>query len=142
MKTIKSDSKFLAQHGLMDYSLLFIREHKQLKRRNSSKAFTINRESENSINKLSFTRNKINNKRCNFHFGIIDYLQKWDLNKMTESKLKVWFKGADPKRISAVPPAFYQSRFMDIISEYVLNIQDRAMQQTFLEQLMLVTVYE
>ena len=133
LKTLKSDSNFLAKHGLMDYSLLFVREHKELKRRNSSKAFTINRESEISLNKPNFTRNKVNNKRNNFHFGIIDYLQKWDFNKKTEQRLKVWFKGADPKRLSAVPPKFYSERFTEFVQEHVLSQQDREMQQTFVE---------
>merc|ERR1712032_322978 len=49
--------------------------------------------------------------------GIIDMLQKWDLNKKAERFIKAALRGKDPNGISCVPPKQYQQRFMDKMIE-------------------------
>jgi hypothetical protein len=49
-----------------------------------------------------------------YHIGIIDYLQKWGLQKRGEK----WWKNMMGKRdISAQAPKKYQQRFMTFVSE-------------------------
>jgi hypothetical protein len=51
-----------------------------------------------------------------YHMGIIDFLQDWSFEKKVENRLKG--KG---NKISAVPPADYQSRFEKFIIYDVLK---------------------
>ena len=55
-----------------------------------------------------------------YHIGIIDYLQEWNLNKKIEQLLKVTFRGAKKKLLSAVEPSFYRERFLNSV-RIVLN---------------------
>ena len=61
-----------------------------------------------------------------YHFGIIDYLQVWDLQKKGENKLKEIKGSFDHKShqkgtISAVPPDQYEERFNKFIKKEVLG---------------------
>ena len=61
-----------------------------------------------------------------FHLGIIDFLQDWSLQKRAERFIKTFNK--DPsykKRISAIPPKEYQTRFMDFMKLNVLKTKKR-----------------
>ena len=42
-----------------------------------------------------------------YHFGIIDYLQKWDLQKKSEQCLKMIKTPQGKNEVSAVPPKKY-----------------------------------
>ena len=57
--------------------------------------------------------------RYTYHFGIIDYLQDWNLSKKTEWCLKSIH--ADSNGISSVNPKTYQTRFMNFITNEVLK---------------------
>ena len=50
-----------------------------------------------------------------YHISVIDYLQLWNLNKKGERFLKTRFLGKKGSDLSAVEPAFYQSRFVKVI---------------------------
>ena len=55
-----------------------------------------------------------------YHISIIDYLQKWNLNKRQEAFAKKWFLGKSPKKISAVEPNFYAKRFLSFVKSNIL----------------------
>lgn len=42
-----------------------------------------------------------------YQISIIDYLQRFNMNKKMEVAAKVLFKRADPKKLSATEPNFY-----------------------------------
>jgi hypothetical protein len=42
--------------------------------------------------------------------GIIDFQQKWNLNKKIERFIKIHLKGADPMGLSAIEPDVYRDR--------------------------------
>ena len=46
-------------------------------------------------------------------------MQKWNLEKMSEAFLKVWFKRRSRTKISAVEPQFYAERFINFIRSHV-----------------------
>jgi hypothetical protein len=100
---IKSDSEFLASQGIMDYSLLLVEE------------------------KLTFLGQGSKNKLISqdgtiqYHLGIIDFLQTWDVSKKFESTYKQIVLKQDPKLISAMEPQAYADRFQRFVSQQVLH---------------------
>ena len=83
--------------GIMDYSLLLVTEIlPEAKNSNGEKRVFTPKYGRNSYQSLD--------KKEACHFGIIDYLQEWNLNKKTEAFLKQHFKGKNKEKISAVPP--------------------------------------
>lgn len=56
-------------------------------------------------------------------FGIIDFQQKWTLQKKFERFLKIQFKGADPAGLSAIEPHAYKERFTHHMRD-VLDVDD------------------
>ena len=74
---LEADSKFLASHGLMDYSLLLVVETCPIDGRQS------------------------------YHMGIIDYLQTWNCSKKMEHCFKTTIKRGIKDKLSAVPPPLY-----------------------------------
>lgn len=56
-----------------------------------------------------------------YHIGIIDYIQKWDLQKKGEK----WWKNLIGKvEVSAEEPNRYQSRFMIFVDEITMNLPE------------------
>jgi hypothetical protein len=55
------------------------------------------------------------------HLAIIDYLQAWNLNKMSERVLKVGLLGKDADGLSAIDPAAYAKRFLAFMNSYVIK---------------------
>lgn len=55
-----------------------------------------------------------------YHFGIIDYLQAWNIQKKCEAWYKSTLKGKNKHKISAIPPEPYQARFCEFIEDNVL----------------------
>lgn len=58
-----------------------------------------------------------NDGKWAYQISIIDYLQTFDFGKKQEVFAKKWFKNADPKKLSAVPPDPYGSRFVRFMKE-------------------------
>ena len=90
LSILKADSEFLARHNLMDYSLLLVIE-------------TDRRTKEQS-----------------YYFGIIDILQKWNWSKKLENAWKVKVMRANKHKLSAIPSALYQERYIRFIQRDVL----------------------
>ena len=86
----------------MDYSLLVVRE-------------------EVTTDRDSLTRNMGGSVNMTCHFGIIDYLQTWTMQKKLETLFKTFLRADKYRLLSSVPPELYQSRFLSFIYEYVIN---------------------
>ena len=59
-----------------------------------------------------------------YHFGIIDFLQEWDINKKMENNAKLTMltiQNQYEERISAVEPVSYQKRFAKFMKTQVLK---------------------
>ena len=56
-----------------------------------------------------------------FHFGIIDYLQAWDLQKKVERLFKTCVNRGIKDKLSAVPARQYQERFERFMREKVIT---------------------
>ena len=104
-ETIKSDSEFLAKHNIMDYSLLLVGE----KLKENGPAISPNR---NQI--VSSDGTEL------YHFGLIDYLQDWNVNKQGEHWAKRLLRGKSGKLLSAIEPKAYWQRFRKFVQEQVL----------------------
>jgi 1-phosphatidylinositol-4-phosphate 5-kinase len=98
------DSEFLRSKNLMDYSLLLVIEQTNIWKPDSRNRFT---SSDNQV----------------YHFGIIDFLQDWNLQKKIERQYKLAFKlkKGNSSDLSAVAPEVYQKRFSDFLSKHVLR---------------------
>jgi len=80
LRTIQMDSDFLQKHDLMDYSLLFAVENQT----GDAKVAETRAASEFSTAMIAAPRNHIynsNNDQYHYHMAIIDYLQRYNLNK-------------------------------------------------------------
>lgn len=95
---LRADSKFLQSQGIMDYSLLLVTEK-----------LPVSHSASSGLNSPKFGRNSYlsNDKKEAYHFGIIDYLQDWNINKKVEAWYKHHLKGKNKAKISAVPPEPY-----------------------------------
>ena len=78
MSTLRADSKFLQSQGIMDYSLLLVTEQLPVS------------QSSSGLSHPEFGRNSYSSidRKEAYHFGIIDYLQDWNMNK----KIEAWYK--------------------------------------------------
>jgi 1-phosphatidylinositol-4-phosphate 5-kinase len=96
------DSEFLRKQNIMDYSLLLVIE---------------------SGSDMKETRNRYTNGQQVFHFGIIDFLQDWNISKRLENRYKriVKLKKGEATDLSAIEPNLYQKRFSEFLSKHVLR---------------------
>lgn len=79
-KILKKDADFFASHALMDYSLIFVAEHLP-----SGATGKVRKSlSKNSNIALSTDQSEL------YHFGVIDFLQTFNLQKCCESYGKQW----------------------------------------------------
>ncbi|POM68994.1 Phosphatidylinositol-4-phosphate 5 kinase-like protein, partial [Phytophthora palmivora] len=66
-----------------------------------------------------------------YHFGIIDFLQQWTLEKKMERFYKTFVKRKDPEGVSALPPKPYKFRFQQKMSRiFALTTHTRAENDT------------
>lgn len=115
-ETIRIDAKFLASIGVMDYSLLVGVEPKRkrgLNRRPNDRR-SCKKESES---KFSIIDGIFDGEECNFHCGIIDYLQPWSNRKRTEREFKrLGSFGLGAGKISCMEPKSYSERFVMFVN--------------------------
>jgi len=104
IKTMIQDAQFLKNKNIMDYSLFISIE--------ANKAGYIAKRN----TELSRNRHLI------YHFGIIDYLQKWDMTKKAEATWKTFMRGNKKQLISAVNSNSYYSRFVDFLQIQVFDV--------------------
>ena len=103
--------------NIMDYSLLLIVIH-----------FPDIKDSdyENIINNLKdqrFSKRVFVSKDGNYIYclGLIDYLQKFNVIKFLENKIKRLQFGDEIKNVSAVDPIMYASRMFNFAQKSILN---------------------
>eukprot|EP00469_Lotharella_globosa_P009934 CAMPEP_0167771680 /NCGR_PEP_ID=MMETSP0111_2-20121227/418_1 /TAXON_ID=91324 /ORGANISM="Lotharella globosa, Strain CCCM811" /LENGTH=254 /DNA_ID=CAMNT_0007661071 /DNA_START=867 /DNA_END=1628 /DNA_ORIENTATION=- len=114
MKTIERDISFLERHSLMDYSLILAMQSSPVDPKgcifgrlrgfvSMFKTAISQRPSALRMCVSSVYQNKVHT----YHFGVIDFLQTWNLKKQVARMIK--FREKDK---STEPPQFYATRFM------------------------------
>ena len=58
-----------------------------------------------------------------YHLSIIDYLQKWNFDKILENKTKTWLLQKSATKLSAVEPNFYRDRYVAFMDDNVILAQ-------------------
>lgn len=111
------DSKFLCNHNIMDYSLLLTVEK-----------VPRNQGSMKTNKSQQFTRNTYISNDCTeaYHFGVIDYLQRWNGSKKREKFFKVNVLNKKWQNLSAVEPKFYQSRWVDFVQSCLESKENKS----------------
>ncbi|CAI5703256.1 unnamed protein product [Peronospora effusa] len=117
---IHRDSDFLCSQGIMDYSLLMGIQ--------SSEYFVDTSQLPQARRDLLFTQPATSVAGPSlYHFGIIDFLQQWTLEKKLERFYKTFIKRKDPEGVSALPPKPYKFRFQQKMSRiFALSTHTRA----------------
>ena len=142
---LDQDTQFLCSVNIMDYSLLLGVYYTKVHRRRYKSVIHIN--SQQQLLDIQDKNDDNNNNLINLNdysiydsvyvegpgrycIGIIDMLQKWDLNKRAERFIK-GLRGKDINGVSCVPPQQYQTRFMDKMKEMGMeqDIQHQQEQQ-------------
>ncbi|KAL4488388.1 hypothetical protein ABPG72_019238 [Tetrahymena utriculariae] len=100
-QSLEKDCLFFKENGIIDYSLLVFK----VARQNNS----INDESNTEKENLIFQSKK--EKQIDYHIGIVDYLQEWNIDKMLEQKAKQALHANLNLNVSSQNPETYQSRF-------------------------------
>ncbi|KAG6597789.1 phosphatidylinositol-4-phosphate 5 kinase-like protein [Phytophthora cinnamomi] len=121
---IHKDSDFLCSQGIMDYSLLMGIQ--------SSEYFVDTSQLPQARRDLLFTQPATSVAGPSlYHFGIIDFLQQWTLEKKMERFYKTFVKRKDPEGVSALPPKPYKFRFQQKMSRiFALSTHTRAENDT------------
>jgi len=137
---IARDAAFLSQMGVIDYSLLFgiaefedgavVPSSSRLQDPQFTSPVVTARDLADVTNWTPDRADQrdhhvIYGKKYVLYFGIIDVLQKyscwWWIQQMC-LQAWLWLVCKDPETITAVPPAFYASRFADFMRESVLQV--------------------
>jgi len=117
---IESDTIFLLNHNILDYSLLIGISfgHTSKEKQNAN---LMDKRSHVSIFQRDFGGTKGNIPRQNIHFffGIIDILTQWDVSKMSEYGMKTIVLLQDATQISAIRPPLYHKRFMEYMDKII-----------------------
>ncbi|ETN98209.1 hypothetical protein RFI_39306 [Reticulomyxa filosa] len=137
---LESDSLFLRDLGVMDYSLLlgiyYIRMLKHrtkdpinfLNRPNSKQQKKANqgfKEPEHLLNEFNGgVQAQIIEGPGIYYIGMIDILQKWNFSKKIEHFLKCWILRNPADGVSCVEPYFYQHRFMSYLRRIIITDED------------------
>jgi len=126
IEQIEEDTKLLAQHNIMDYSLLVGIINPNNTSQSLSAGSILMEEIQPDLNPIntsaeelpinielpSFTKAyKSGDGTCIFVMGIIDILQCYNWGKKVERFLKVYFKCNDKDGLSAMDPDNYRKRF-------------------------------
>ncbi|RLN57644.1 hypothetical protein BBJ29_000397 [Phytophthora kernoviae] len=117
---IHKDSDFLCSQGIMDYSLLMGIQ--------SSEFFVDTSQFTQGCRDQLFTQPATSVAGPSlYHFGIIDFLQQWTMEKKMERFYKTFIKRKDPDGVSALPPKPYKFRFQQKMSRiFALTTHMRA----------------
>mmetsp|Transcript_27043 Transcript_27043/g.25889 ORF Transcript_27043/g.25889 Transcript_27043/m.25889 type:complete len:422 (-) Transcript_27043:111-1376(-) len=107
LQILEKDVLFLNKHFFMDYSLLIGVEGDYVEGKEGQGIL-----SDISRGKLVFS----GSDGLVYHFGIIDFLQKFSFRKVLEN----WYKGLfhDKTKISAVAPSLYARRMLTFMASY------------------------
>jgi hypothetical protein len=101
--------------GVMDYSILLIIIHFP-KPNDPDYESIINLFGDSKFSRRMF---KSKNMKYIYIFGIIDYLQKFNVAKFFENKYKSILYGNEIKYVSAVDPVLYSDRMLNFAKDYI-----------------------
>lgn len=142
---LQRDTEFLCKHNIMDYSFFLVIEYlsdKELylsiRPENSNRE--PNQKTEEEISSFMKTQRTVSNlsvftylgpgkrntllsqdRKMRYHFGIIDYLQDWNLGKKGERFYKTYVLRQNPKLMSCAEPVLYRKRFIQRILHNILS---------------------
>ena len=114
-KQIKKDTNFLLQKmNVMDYSLLICVVKSNINPNESLLNVVYNNSKHELIRKFQITSVNVPSECL---FGIVDFLQEWNIEKRIEQIYKVYFKRHDKDGLSCVEPVYYKDRFLSKCAE-------------------------
>jgi len=132
-KQLKKDADFLCDVlNVMDYSLLIGVQRADYYIQDS---IAVNRSSSGSDSRNTYISDSGNNERSSglevykftapksYCMGIIDFCQKWNIEKRLERFYKLYFQQKDKEGLSAIEPKTYRNRFINHVAE-ILNVND------------------
>jgi len=111
MKQISSDTKFLEQHNIMDYSLLL----------GIQKGRTMINTFAPEMNKTGMLPAAAADSAQSYYFALIDVLQEWDSTKVAERIAKA-LQGQDLAEISCIEPKRYRERFLSRLEHRIQDV--------------------
>jgi hypothetical protein len=104
LENLKEDCEFLANNEIMDYSMLL-----------GVLPYEEKIEEPLISTKSKFTHLISLDGKQEYHLGIIDILQKWNIKKKAEVQYKVNVLQHDRTKISPMPPKEYSNRFLGFV---------------------------
>ena len=113
LRTLERDALFLRSQGFMDYSLLVAVEPTASDPTASSTTTTT------ILSTLPQNKGKLvlaGEDGKTYHFGVIDFLQRYTFRKVLETMLKGIID--DATKISCVAPSLYAKRMLSFIAKY------------------------
>ena len=117
LSVLRADTNMLRDNNLMDYSLLFfIIEITPEDHQNNQNIWDCFGEPGFSLRLVK----SIDGKYI-YCFGIIDYLQTFNIKKLFENKYKSLIYGSERNFISAVDPVLYADRMLNFSKSYLFK---------------------
>jgi len=117
LSVLQNDVRLLSDQNLMDYSLLFfIVEIPPVDHENYQQVWDCFAEPGFSYRLIKSTDGKYI-----YCFGIIDYLQTFNIKKLFENKYKSLIYGSERNFISAVDPVLYADRMLNFTRDYIFR---------------------
>uniref|UniRef100_A0A7S0CNK1 PIPK domain-containing protein n=1 Tax=Amorphochlora amoebiformis TaxID=1561963 RepID=A0A7S0CNK1_9EUKA len=114
-ESIRRDVEFLKSHQVMDYSLLVgVQSFKTLEEAKEAGV------GDNTYLCRTTDKNTGEDEFLSYHFGIVDFFQKWVLAKTIARCLKTCF--CAPQPLSTVPPDIYAQQFRIHLTKKFLPI--------------------
>ena len=112
LRALERDAVFLRSQGFMDYSLLVAVEPTAIDSTTSSSSTPL-------VSTLPQNQGKLvlcGEDGKTYHFGVIDFLQRYTFRKVLETMLKGIID--DATKISCVAPSLYAKRMLSFIAKY------------------------
>lgn len=120
LKQLKKDSDLLGQLGVLDYSLLIGVKKYKFGLNLTDEDVGVDTTKANYIYKGS----AISGPGVYF-FGIVDFLQDWNMKKAAERMFKIYIKRKSPTGLSVMQPENYMKRFQKKMEE-LFDVDDEA----------------
>jgi 1-phosphatidylinositol-4-phosphate 5-kinase len=101
MYVVRNDVEFLKSLNIMDYSMLLLIETKGERKIDQGQHVYVGKDI--------------------YHIAIIDYLQLWNVAKMSERFYKEKIKKCDGAMLSAIKPEEYSERFLAFMNQHLFK---------------------
>lgn len=126
IETLKKDSIFFKDNGIIDYSLLVIKINLQTDQNDCEYLYPFMplRDNTSKVDGL-WSLNSTKDPNVKYHIGIIDYLQLYNYKKILEKYTKKLIKANINLDTSAQSPHIYSDRFCKFIEKILSNNDER-----------------